>query len=181
MGNTNFFLFTLFLLVFFFEIRSQAVAPLCQMESHFLPKSRINFGKNAMFCFSISDHCKMFWRFSSGGVFSRIFPWLHWVDFSIQFHRKKVDFGKKQDWSQEQHLAEIGDLLPWDGPGGGPVPGEQQGPQAPQGHLGPREATVAVCWFPSILVMCILGCACLKFFEAAWFLQQAFCGLGWDL
>lgn len=37
------------------------------------------------------------------------------MEFSIQFHWGwgGINFGKKQEWPQEQHLAELGDPLPW--------------------------------------------------------------------
>lgn len=181
MGNTNFFLFfflrLFFLFFFFLGTRSQAIIPVCQMERLFLPKSRINFGKTEMFYFGVSDRCKTLWRFPAGGVFSWIFPWWSWVEFSIQFHRKKKSTLKK---SKTGPRSSIWLRLETHSPGEvlekKLSPGEQKGPRAPRGPLSLREAVVATCCFPSIPFVCVSGHATLKFFEASGFLQWALPG-----
>lgn len=52
---------------------------------------------------------------------------------------KKIYFGKKQDWPQEQHLAEVDDLHPWGHLGEGAVPRRSlssMGTPQPKGSRG---------------------------------------------
>lgn len=47
--------------------------------------------------------------------------------------KKKISFGKKQARPQEQHVAEVGDPLPWDGPREGAVPRRAARSPSPMG------------------------------------------------
>lgn len=142
MGNTNFFL-VFFLRLFFccFSSWGQEVKPSYPFakwkDSSFLKAELISERlKCFTLAFLIAVKCS---DVSPQEGFSLgFFPDGVGWNFPSNSAGKKINFEKKQDWPQEQHLAKVGDSLPRGGPGEEAVPGRAERSPSPTGTPQPE-------------------------------------------